>query len=139
MGLCAPLAASAGRRWGLRKGVLLGLAIVGIATGARGLSESTWLQLCCAAVVGMGIAISQTLLPAVVKTRFVGRAGLVTGIYTAGLALGGAVAAGVSAPLADAMDSWPGALASWAILAVAGVVLWTAAKGSLRLEHVDGP
>jgi CP family cyanate transporter-like MFS transporter len=139
MGLCAPLAASVGRRWGLQKGVLLGLAVVGLATALRGLGQSTWLQLVCAAVVGTGIAISQTLLPAVVKTRFADRAGLVTGIYTAGLGLGGAVAAGVSAPLADAVDSWPGALASWALLAVAGMVLWTAAKGSLRLEHVDGP
>ncbi|MFF8102235.1 CynX/NimT family MFS transporter [Streptomyces sp. NPDC016640] len=139
MGLCAPLAASVGRRWGLQKGVLLGLAVVGLATAARGLGHSTWLQLVCAAVVGTGIAISQTLLPAVVKSRFADRAGLVTGIYTAGLGLGGAVAAGASAPLADAIDSWPGALASWAVLAVAGMVLWTAAKGSLRLEHVDGP
>ncbi|MET8225901.1 MFS transporter [Streptomyces sp. NPDC005301] len=139
MGLCAPLAAAVGRRWGLHRGVLLGLAVVGLATAARGLGQSTWLQLVCAAVVGTGIAISQTLLPAVVKTRFADRAALVTGIYTAGLGLGGAVAAGVSAPLADALDSWPGALASWGVLAVAGMVLWTAAKGSLRLEHVDGP
>lgn len=139
MGLCAPLAASIGRRWGLQRGVLLGLLIVAVATAARGLGESTWLQLCCAAVVGAGIAIAQTLLPAVVKTRFADRAGLVTGIYTAGLGLGGAVAAGVSAPLADALDSWPGALASWAVLAVAAMVLWSAAKGPLSLEHIDGP
>ncbi|MER5531930.1 MFS transporter [Streptomyces sp. NPDC002677] len=139
MGLCAPTAAYVGRRWGLQRGVLLGLAVVGIATGARGLGESTVLQLCCAAVVGAGIAIAQTLLPAVVKTRFASRAGLVTGIYTAGLGLGGAVAAGVSAPLADAFDSWPGALASWGVLAVAGMVLWSAARKSLNLEHIDGP
>lgn len=139
MGLCAPMAAAVGRRWGLQKGVLLGLAVVGVATAARGLGQATWLQLVCAAVVGAGIAISQTLLPAVVKTRFADRAGLVTGIYTAGLGLGGAVAAGVSAPLADALDSWPGALASWAVLAVAGIVLWSAAKGSLRLEDIAGP
>lgn len=139
MGLGAPLAASVGRRWGLQRGVLLGLTVVALATAARGLGGATWLQLCCAAVVGTGIAISQTLLPAVVKTRFADRAGLVTGIYTAGLGLGGAVAAGASAPLADAIDSWPGALASWAILAVAGMVLWTAAKGQLRLADIDGP
>ncbi|MBD0740984.1 MFS transporter [Streptomyces sp. CBMA152] len=139
MGLCAPLAASVGRKWGLYRGVLIGLFVVGVATAARGLGQSTWLQLSCAAVVGGGIAVAQTLLPAIVKTRFADRAGLVTGIYTAGLGLGGAVAAGVSAPLADAFDSWPGALASWAVLAVAGIVLWSAAKKSLGLEHIDGP
>ncbi|MEI5035591.1 MFS transporter [Streptomyces sp. S1A(2023)] len=62
-----------------------------------------------------------------------------TGIYTAGLGLGGAVAAGVSAPLADALDSWPAALASWALLAVAGMMLWSAAKKPLGLAHTDGP
>jgi CP family cyanate transporter-like MFS transporter len=139
MGLCAPLAASVGRRWGLQRGVLIGLAVVAVATAARGLGGTTWLQLCCAAVVGAGIAITQTLLPAVVKSRFADRAGLVTGIYTAGLGLGGAVAAGVSAPLADAVDSWPVALASWALLAVAGIGFWSAAKGPLRLAHIDGP
>ncbi|WP_369373972.1 CynX/NimT family MFS transporter [Streptomyces sp. cg36] len=139
MGLCAPLAASVGRRWGLFRGVLIGLFVVGAATAARGLGHAAWLQLSCAAVVGAGIAVAQTLLPAIVKTRFADRAGLVTGIYTAGLGLGGAVAAGVSAPIADAIDSWPGALASWALLAVAGIVLWSAAKKSLGLEHIDGP
>ncbi|CUU56028.1 MFS transporter, CP family, cyanate transporter [Parafrankia irregularis] len=139
MGLCAPLAVAVGRRWGLHRGVLLGLAVVGLATAARGLGQSAWLQLVCAAAVGMGIALSQTLLPAVVKTRFADRPGLVTGIYTTGLGLGGAVAAGVSTPLADAFDSWPAALAFWAILAVAGLLLWSAAKGSLRLEQAGDP
>ncbi|WP_101789581.1 CynX/NimT family MFS transporter [Nonomuraea indica] len=139
MGVCAPLAAYAGRRYGLHSGVLAGLVIIAVATAARLLGESTWLQLSSAAVVGAGIAIAQTLLPAVVKTRFAARAGLVTGVYTAGLGLGGAVAAGVSAPLADALGSWPGALASWAVLALAGIALWSAAKGSLGLADAMAP
>ncbi|WP_107654685.1 MFS transporter [Nocardia suismassiliense] len=139
MGLCAPLAAAVGRRWGLQNGVLIGLIVVGIATAARGFSATTWLQLSCAAAVGGGIAIAQTLLPAVVKSRFADHAGLVTGIYTAGLGLGGAIAAGISAPLADALNSWPGALASWTVLAIAGAVLWSAARTALGLGAVSGP
>jgi CP family cyanate transporter-like MFS transporter len=135
MGVCAPLGAYVGRRFGLQRGVLFGLAIITVATAARVAGAATWLQLSSAAIVGAGIAIAQTLLPAVVKTRFATRAGLVTGIYTAGLGLGGAVAAGVSAPLADLLGSWPGALASWAVLAVAGMVLWSAATSSLGLAE----
>lgn len=134
MGACAPLAASVGRRHGLQTGVLIGLVVIALGTAARLLGASTWLQLSSAAIVGAGIAVAQTLLPAVVKTRFAARAGLVTGLYTAGLGLGGAVAAGVSSPLADALGSWPGALASWALLAVAGIALWSAARGSLGLN-----
>ncbi|MEV5824086.1 MFS transporter [Spirillospora sp. NPDC052242] len=139
MGLCAPLAAVVARRIGLQHAVLLGLAIIAAATAARGIGGSTALQLSCAAVVGAGIAIAQTLLPVVVKTRFADRASLVTGIYTAGLGLGGAVAAGVSAPLADALDSWPGALGSWSVLALAGMVVWRAAKGPLGLDAFASP
>ena len=89
MGLCAPLAASVGRRLGLHAGVLIGLAVIAVGSLARGAAAATWLQLSCAAVVGGGIAIAQTLLPAIVKTRFASRASLVTGLYTAGLGLGG--------------------------------------------------
>ncbi|HUR01169.1 MAG TPA: MFS transporter [Nonomuraea sp.] len=139
MGVCAPLAAVVGRRFGLRRGVLFGLAVIAVATAARVFGGSAWLQLTCAAAVGAGIAIAQTLLPAVVKTRYADRAGLVTGIYTAGLGLGGAVAAGVTAPLADAIGSWPGALASWSVLAVAGIAMWSASATSLGLDRSPAP
>lgn len=135
MGICAPLGALVGRRLGLHRGVLLGLGLIAVASAARGLGESTWTQLGAAAVVGAGIAIAQTLLPGVVKARFADRAGLVTGIYTAGLGLGGAVAAGVSAPVADAIGSWPGALASWTVLAVAGMIIWQSARQPLDLDN----
>ena len=140
MGICAPLAALIARRLGLQRGVLLGLAVITVATAARALAgDSTWAQLGCAAAVGAGIAIAQTLLPAVVRTRFADRVGLVTGIYTAGLGLGGAVAAGVSAPLADALGSWPEALASWALLALLGMAAWSGARTSLALDSVAPP
>ena len=139
MGLCAPLAAAVGRKAGLHRGVLAGLAVITVATAARALGSAAWLQLSCAAVVGVGIAIAQTLLPAVVKTRFADRARLVTGLYTAGLGLGGAIAAGVSEPIADLLGSWPGALASWALLALAGMALWGTAKGTLRLDDITAP
>jgi CP family cyanate transporter-like MFS transporter len=139
MGACAPLAARVGRRYGLQTGVLVGLLVIALATAARAFGESTWLQLGSAAAVGAGIAIAQTLLPAVVKARFAARAGLATGLYTAGMGLGGAVAAGVSAPLAAALGSWPGALASWSVLAVAGAALWSAARRQLGLADDTSP
>ncbi|WP_063129646.1 MFS transporter [Nocardia fusca] len=137
MGLCAPLGAYAGRRYGLQSGVLAGLIIIALATGARLFGTSVWWQLGSAAIVGAGIAIVQTLLPAVIKSRFAARAGLLTGLFTSGLGLGGAVAAGMTAPLANAFDSWPAALASWSVLALSGAVLWTAGKGSLSLDGVE--
>lgn len=139
MGVCAPVATIVARRFGPHRGVLLGLAVIALATAARVAGASSWLQMSCSAAAGAGIAVAQTLLPAIVKTQFADRAGLVTGIYTAGLGLGGAVAAGTSTPLSDAVGSWPGALASWAVLALVGIVLWTAAGHSLGLDGVAAP
>jgi MFS transporter, CP family, cyanate transporter len=139
MGVCAPLAAGVGRRYGLHRGVLIGLVIIAIATAARAGGQSTWLQMSCATVAGAGIAVAQTLLPSVVRTRFASRAQLVTGLYTAGLGLGAVVAVGVSVPLADALGSWPAALASWAVLALVGMVLWIGAAGALDLGGAAGP
>ena len=58
MGLCAPLAAVAGRRWGVHRGVLVGLAIVAVATAARFGGPITWLQMLSAAAAGAGVAIA---------------------------------------------------------------------------------
>jgi CP family cyanate transporter-like MFS transporter len=139
MGVCAPLAATVGRRYGLHRGVLVGLVIIAVATAARIGGQSMWLQLSCATLAGAGIAAAQTLLPSVVRTRFASRATLVTGLYTAGLGLGAVVAVGVSVPLTDAFDSWPAALACWAILAVVGIVLWISGTGALDLGGAAGP
>lgn len=139
MGLCAPAAAAVGRRWGLHRGILVGLVVIGVATAARAGGEAVWLQYSAAAVAGAGIAIAQTLLPAVVKARFAQRATLVTGLYTAGLGLGAIVAAGASVPLAHAFGSWPVALGSWAVLALIGIVLWVGSTDGLDLTRAAAP
>ncbi|MFP5346825.1 MAG: MFS transporter [Actinomycetes bacterium] len=73
-----------------------------------------------------GIAIVNVLLPVVVKARFAGHVGAVTGLYTSSLALGSALAAGVSAPLA-AVAGWRTALGLWAGAAAAAAVVWAVA------------
>jgi MFS transporter, CP family, cyanate transporter len=139
MGLCAPAAAIAGRRWGIHRGVLAGLAVVAVATAARFAGPVTWLQMLSAAAAGAGIAIAQTLLPAVVRIRFAAHSTLMTGLYTAGLGLGAVAAAGASVPLARALGSWPAVLGCWALLAVAGVIVWQAARGPLDLGEAAPP
>jgi MFS transporter, CP family, cyanate transporter len=139
MGLCAPMAAMAGRRWGVHRGVLIGLLVVAVATATRLGGQNTWLQMLSAAAAGVGIAIAQTLLPAVVRIRFSSRPAFVTGLYTAGLGLGAVAAAGASVPIARALGSWPAALGSWALLAVVGLIVWQAARGPLDLGGAAAP
>jgi CP family cyanate transporter-like MFS transporter len=60
-----------------------------------------------------------------VKGRFPERAALVTGLYTLGINVGAAVAAGATFPLQQLFGGfWPGALASWSLLAVVAAAFW---------------
>ncbi|MGW0500303.1 CynX/NimT family MFS transporter [Streptomyces sp. NPDC003007] len=73
----------------------------------------------------MGIAVSNVLMPVIVKHWFPDRVGSMTGLYSMALALGTALAAAVTVPLTDALGgSWQTGLALWAGLAVAAVLPW---------------
>ena len=73
----------------------------------------------------MGIAVSNVLMPVIVKRWFPDRVGSMTGLYSMALALGTAVAAAVTVPMTEALgDSWRTGLAVWAGLAGAAVLPW---------------
>ncbi len=100
------------------------------------------------AVLGIGIALGNVLLPGIVKKSFPRRYGLVTGIYSAMLGTGAAVASGVSVPLSDGMElGWRWSLGSWAAISFIALLVWlpqmrsnipTIAKRSFKssLEHL---
>ncbi|MBK6012655.1 CynX/NimT family MFS transporter [Streptomyces sp. MBT53] len=75
----------------------------------------------------MGIAVSNVLMPVIVKRWFPDRVGSMTGLYSMALALGTAAAAAVTVPMTDALGgSWRSGLVVWAGLAAAAVLPWTA-------------
>lgn len=77
-------------------------------------------------LAGVGVAIAGTLLPRLVKALFAPeRTGLVTGLYMLAMMGGAAVSSAVSVPLADRLGSWQASLASWALLALLGLLAWT--------------
>jgi CP family cyanate transporter-like MFS transporter len=83
----------------------------------------------------MGIAVSNVLMPVIVKRWFPDRVGSMTGLYSMGLALGTAAAAAVTVPMAAALgDSWRSGLAAWAVLAAAAIVPWIA-----LVRHREAP
>ncbi|MER6981655.1 MFS transporter, partial [Streptomyces carpinensis] len=73
----------------------------------------------------MGIAVSNVLMPVIVKRWFPDRVGSMTGLYSMALALGTSSAAAVTVPLTDALGgSWQSGLAVWAALAAVAVLPW---------------
>jgi CP family cyanate transporter-like MFS transporter len=67
-------------------------------------------------MIGIGVAIANVLMPGMVKRDFPGHVGLMTGLYTALLSAGSALAAATTAPLARALGGdWRLATGTWAL------------------------
>lgn len=77
------------------------------------------------ALLGAAIALGNVLLPALIKRDFPRQIGLMTGVYSTLLGAGGAIADGVSIPLAQRTPlGWAGSLAFWALPAALAALLW---------------
>jgi MFS transporter, CP family, cyanate transporter len=123
-GLLAPLAPALIRRISIEQ--LLGacLALTAIGTGLRGIGGTAGL-FAGTLVAGSAVAIAQTTVPTLIRVRFAGHSGSLTGAFSMALPLGAAVAAAVAVPLERLFDdSWRAALAVFAVPAIAAAVLW---------------
>lgn len=103
--LFSPLAHTLSRRFGQPRVLLGSLIILLVGTVVRslpafgaGIGEVAGLWL-GTAVIGVGIAIINVLMPAVVKRGFPGHVAVVTALYTALLAGFGAISSGVVVPI----------------------------------------
>ncbi|WP_218120290.1 CynX/NimT family MFS transporter [Actinopolyspora mzabensis] len=76
-------------------------------------------------LVGIAITGGNVLLPTVIKKRFGAQSGIMTGLYTMGISIGTAAAAGLTIPWQHfAGLGWRATLAVWAVPALLAVVLW---------------
>ncbi len=118
-------------QYGRERGLFWAIVLVGLATAARIAGDSVAILFVTTIVVGIAIAVGQTLLPALVNEYFPDRAAFATGVYSISLAVRATLAAGLTVPVYQIGGSWTLALASWAVLAVAAaVVLVPLVRGS---------
>ncbi|MFI1283914.1 CynX/NimT family MFS transporter [Streptomyces sp. NPDC020858] len=110
--------------------VATGLLIRPFAAGAAGFLAASALSLA-------GIALTNVLLPVIVKRYFPDRVGTMTGLYSMALAAGTSLAAAATVPLTGALGgSWRTGLLVWAGLAVVAVLPWLPiARTSRRAER----
>ncbi|MEU0672337.1 CynX/NimT family MFS transporter [Streptomyces sp. NPDC006172] len=121
-GLAAPRLA---RRFGPGAVVCAGMAAIGTGLLIRPYVGGTAGFLAASALALMGIAVSNVLMPAIVKRWFPDRVGSMTGLYSMALALGTATAAAATVPVTEALGGdWRSGLAVWAALAAAAVLPW---------------
>ncbi|PJN25293.1 MFS transporter [Streptomyces sp. CB02613] len=121
-GVMAPRLA---RRFGAGAVVCAGMAAIAVGLVVRPYIGSTAGFLAASALALMGIAVSNILMPVIVKRWFPDRVGTMTGLYSMALALGTALAAALTVPVTGALGGdWQTGLVVWAVLAAVAVLPW---------------
>ncbi|MDP1877090.1 MAG: MFS transporter [Actinomycetota bacterium] len=124
MGAFALVVPRLSERIGRARTVSLALALLTIAVGSRFAAEVPGVLPASAFLAGVGIALAAGLVPGVVREQVPDAVGMATGLWTAVMMVGAALGGALTVPLAAALDSWPLALACWAIPAAIALATW---------------
>ena len=75
-------------------------------------------------LTGMAIAVGNILMPGLIKSTFPYRMGLMTGVYSVSMNAFGALASGISVPIASISGfDWRQAMQIWSFLSLAAVIV----------------
>ncbi|MCO6009785.1 MFS transporter [Actinoallomurus purpureus] len=129
--LCFALVGFAAPRFARRHGaggvIAIGTVVMAAGLAVRPFAPDALVFVALSAVALAGIAVTNVLLPVVVKQRFPDRVGAMTGLYSMALNVGASTAAAITVPLARAFGGeWRAGLGSWAVLAAAAIPAWIA-------------
>ncbi|MEV8125822.1 CynX/NimT family MFS transporter [Streptomyces sp. NPDC085944] len=136
-GVTAPRLA---RRFGPGAVVCAGMVAITAGLLLRPYVGGTGGFLAATALALMGIAVSNVLMPVIVKRYFPDRVGSMTGLYSMALAFGTSVAAAATVPVTNALGGhWQPGLAVWAVLPALAVVPWLPFVRNRKAPTAAGP
>lgn len=118
----SPVSSAVARKLGLERTIVGALALVALGIALRS-SGAMWLLYCGTAMIGVGIAFGNVLLPSLIKRDFSGRTASVTGAYALAMGAGGALGSALIIPLSQAYG-WQTALASFMVLPGIALAVW---------------
>ncbi|MGE8486404.1 MAG: cyanate transporter [Pseudomonas sp.] len=124
MGLAMFFGIGISQRLGEQRTVVLSLLIIGLATVSRLFLDSAAELILSAVLAGVGIALIQALMPALIKSRFSDNVSVCMGLYVTSIMAGAAIAASFAPLVMTRTGSWRVGLAIWAALALAAVLFW---------------
>ncbi|SUJ29379.1 Inner membrane transport protein YeaN [Sphingobacterium spiritivorum] len=111
-------------KYKMEKLILISLLVLIVGLWARISGNNLWL-FTGSALVGIGICVSNVLMPAFIKKNFPEKVGVMTGIYSVAMNLSAALAAGLSISIGRWTQSgWQGSLGIWIIPAAVTLMIW---------------
>jgi len=125
--VCTPLAVALVRRGGVDLAVTVTLvgAIAGIVVRSSG---GLIAVLVGTAILGAFLTVGNVVVPILISREYGRHAHAMTGVYTSALNVGTMTVTLTTAPLAVSWG-WRGAIAIWAVFAVAGLAVWLPLRG----------
>ncbi|PWQ95855.1 MFS transporter [Leucothrix arctica] len=122
--LASPLATALARRQGLEISLFIALLLIGIGLASR-VIDSVLVLYVGTAVIGIGIAIGNVLLPSLIKRDFPHKVALMTSSYVLSMGIFSGSYAALLIPLAAYKDmGWQLALACYGIVTFITIVIW---------------
>jgi CP family cyanate transporter-like MFS transporter len=131
MGLAMFVGMRISQRLGEYRTVVLSLLIIGLATASRLFLDSAVELILSAMLAGIGIALIQALMPALIKSRFSANVSLFMGLYVTSIMGGAAIAASFAPLMLLQTGSWRMGLAIWTVLALLALLLWYAQRSAM--------
>ncbi|MGE0216408.1 CynX/NimT family MFS transporter [Mycolicibacterium sp.] len=132
-GVFALLAPPMGRRLGLDRTLAIALTVLLVGICLR-LAPSLAALFIGTAIAGSGIAVTNVLLPSVIKRDFPDRLGSAMGAYSVLLSGGAALASVATIPMGEILGTgWRTTLAVWGVLVVVALGLWL--PRTFRRQH----
>jgi len=129
-------------RFGAAHVLAAGILLCGLASASRGLAGSVEQLFAATFAMGIGIAIMQPALPAVVRDWVPRRVAVGTAVYSNALLVGEAISASLTIPVVLPLvhDSWRWTMVVWAVpvILIGFLAVWCVSKRAERRETRAG-
>jgi len=120
--VASPLVHFASKRFGMERAVFSSLLVLAASSVLRSYTGQAGLWI-GTVVIGAAIAVGNVLVPVIIKRDYAAHVSRATGVYTAFITGGAAIASILAVPIADAAN-WRLSLAGWGGLALLVALIW---------------
>ena len=124
MGLMASFTPRLAARWGLERCISIALMLLAVSLALRVWADNFIVLLGSAVGIGVGLAVTGTLMAAFIKQHFAERLHRAIPLYTLSMTLGAAFGLVLTLPLLSLFDDWRWTMAAWSVPALLAWLVW---------------